>query len=384
MNDDMRDEVPVPHYESGLWRTLAQVHAEQRRAGAPGLAPPEIVDVRARRNGRRMVLAGLGSIAAAAVALAAVVVADSDPSPDAEAGGGPTTTSTPEMSLAAQITAATEEASETSLIHTLRDNQYDADDGTAIGDEEVWTDEQSGARRNLSYDSEGEPSYDSGRATAPVVDDPGPPPLPADASPFDPSLPQEPVRVVDHCFAEYKESDQVAIPGQIEADSLGEGLDQGRLVEDGTETVDGRELIRLVQVPVELQPPTGDAQREGRVVLGPAVTAPVQYTAPYTAPTTAPATTAPTTGPETTLPDPDTFEYVEHIYLVDAETFRPVRIIGYPGVAADYSDAMYIATIEYLPRTPETMALLVASVPEGYELVADLRGDGERFDECGW
>jgi len=139
----------------------------------------------------------------------------------------------------------------------------------------------------------------------------------------------------------------------------------------GTETVDGRELIRLVQVPVDLLPPapgSGDRRRDGDSA--------VTFTVPDS-----PATTAP---PATTSLDPDTFEYVEHIYLVDAETFRPVRIIGYPGEAADHSDAMYVSTIEYLPRTAETMALLVPSVPEGYDLVADLRGDDERYDECGW
>jgi hypothetical protein len=372
MNDDMRDEVPVPHYEDELWHTLAQVHAEQRRSGAPDLAPPEVVEVRARRRGRRMVLAGVGSIAAAAIALAAIVATDADQSPgtetpdtdapDTEAADGTQTTDTPTMSLAAHITAATEEASESSIIHTTRDNQYIADDGTPIGDEEEWTDEQSGARRDLSYHADGQPSFDTGRATPPAVDDPGPPPLPPDAQPFDPSLPQEHLRQVDYCFSEYTEYDQTAIPGHIEADRIGEWLDEGMLVEDGTETIDGRELIRLVEVPADLLPHERGAPMPGE-------------------------TTVPTEPPTTVDPaslDPDTFEYTEHIYLVDAETFRPVRIIGYPGEAPDYSDASYVATIEYLPRTPENMALLSAPAPDGFELVAQLRGDGERLDQCGW
>jgi hypothetical protein len=259
------------------------------------------------------------------------------------------------MSLAAQITAATEEASANSLIHKVTDNHDN--DGTPIGDEEQWTDEQSGAMRSLHYDADGQPSFDTGRAVAPAVDDPGPPPIPPGATPFDPSLPQERIRQVDHCFAEYREYDQTAIPGRNEAEQIGEQLANGGLVEDGTEVMDGRELIRLVEVP----PPPGP--RQGRP-------------APTGSPTTDP--------PATTTPDPDTFEFVEHIYLVDAETFRPVHIIGYPGDAADYSDAMYVATIDYLPRTPENLALLAAPAPDGFDLVPDLRGDGERADTCGW
>lgn len=376
MNDDMRDEVPVPHYEDELWLTLARVHAE-RRGDAPGASSLPGVEGRLHRRGRRLFFAGVGSIAAAAVALAAIVATDAGEPPAGTGAADPTPTPTdaPELSLAAQITAATEEASATSLIHKVTDNLYHADDGTPIGDSEMWTDEQSGAMRSLSYDSEGEPSFDSGPVVAPAVDDPGPPPMPPDANPMDPTdpaRPQQRIRDVDYCFAEYAESDRPAIPGHIEADRLGEWLEQGRLVEDGTEVMDGRELIRLVQVPVELVPRGEDEDGEA---LRPRWTDPADPSA---------TTTPPVTDPDTGTLDPDSFEYVEHIYLVDAETHRPVHVIGYPGEAADYSDAHYIATIEYLERTPENMALLAPPVPEGFEQVADLRGDGERYDRCGW
>jgi hypothetical protein len=389
MNDHLSDEVPLPHFENELWPTLAQVHAEQHRIATPSVGAPEVVDARARRHARRharrLVVTGVAAVAAAVFAMVMIVVTDPDRSPDREAlnaevpdtdaSDGTPTTGAPKMSLAAHITAATEEATESSIIHTITDNQYDADDGTAIGDNEMWTDEQSGAMRNLDYDSEGRPSFDSGLAAAPGVDDPGPPPIPPGAAPTDPSLPQQRVRQVDHCFGEYVEYDQVAIPGHNEAERIGQWLDEGKLVEDGTEIVDGRELIRLVQVPVELLPSTGGGRDE------------LSWTTTTIGPATDPSTT--TTDPSTTTTDagaldPDTFEYVEHIYLVDAETFQPVRIIGYPGGAPDYSDATYVATIEYLPRTPENMALLSSSVPDGFELVANLRGDGARYDECGW
>jgi len=382
MNDDMRDEVPVPHYEDELWRTLARAHAEQRSDGRPAPGPPAGGPVgppvggalRQRRRARRRLLVGVGSIAAAGLAVAAIVAGGSEPSPDApdtEAADGPgsadettPSTETPEMSLAAQITAAEEEASASSLIHSITDNQYDASStGTPVGDSESWTDEQSGARRDLGYNAAGEPSFDTGRAVAPAVDDPGPPPLPPDATPFDPSLPQERLRQVDYCFSEYREYDQTAIPGHNEAERIGEWLAEGELVEDGTEVMNGRELIRLVQVPADSSGPNLDGayiDESGALVTLP----------PSTTTTSAPL-------------DPDTFEYVEHIYLVDAETFRPVHVIGYPGEEPDHSDAMYIETIEYLPRTPENLANLAAPVPDGFTLVPELRGDGARFDACG-
>jgi hypothetical protein len=371
------DEVPVPHFEDQLWRTLAQVHAEQE--GHPLAPPSEVGEARTRRRARRMILVGVGSVAAAALALTAIVATDSG----SGSGGGDTeaadTTPAPDeddegvevVTLAAQITAASQEASATSILHKTTDNQNVADDGTPIGDEESWTDEQSGARRDLSYSSEGEPFYDSGRVTAPTVDDQGPPPIPPDAEPFDPSLPTERHRTVDYCFSEYWEEDQTAIPGMVEADALGEWLEEGSIVEDGTVDFRGRELIRLVQVPADIDP-----------TLPPEQLVPVDPETGETLPTT--TTAPPVTDPETGELDPDEFEFVEHIYLVDAETFRPVHIIGYPGQAADYSDAMYIATIEYLPRTPENLAKLVAPVPEGFTRVEGSRGDGERYDACGW
>jgi hypothetical protein len=256
------------------------------------------------------------------------------------------------------------------------DNQYLADDGTPIGDDEAWVDEQSGARRDLSHGSDGEPSFDSGRVTAPTVDDEGPPPIPPDAEPFDPSLPTEQHRTVDYCFSEYTEQDQTAIPGHNEADRLGEWLDEGRLVEDGTETFRGQELIRLVEVPAGLAPaPEGARGSDGEVLV------PVDPETGETLPTT--TTAPPATDPGTGQLDPDELAHAEHVYLVDAETFRPVYVIGYPGEEADYSDAMYIETTEYLPRTPENLAKLVAPVPEGFTQVDALRGDGERYDACG-
>jgi hypothetical protein len=57
-------------------------------------------------------------------------------------------------------------------------------------------------------------------------------------------------------------------------------------------------------------------------------------------------------------------------------------VLGYGGPEA--GGAGYLQTIEYLPRTPENLALLSPPLPDGFTATDAVRGDGERVDRCGW
>lgn len=147
-----------------------------------------------------------------------------------------------------------------------------------------------------------------------------PPPIPPGAQPFDPSLPSGLRRDVDHRFGELREYRQTLLPGYNEARRIRDLLADGTAVEDGTQVVDGRELIRVVGVE----------------------------------------------------PDP------QHVTLVDPDTYRPVMLLGCPG-----SEAEYVMTFEYLPRTPENLTLLSPPVPEGLTPTDTVHGDSERAGRCG-
>jgi len=235
-----------------------------------------------RRSVRRSLLTGAGAVAAALVV--AVTVRQSD-------GPG-------DESLNTQIITATEEAIATSVVHVLQDN-------TTIGDSEMWTDETTGLARSLSFDDGGAPSYDTGPVTAPLPD----------------SEPDAQLgRTVDHCLGAYTEGESASPPVAGSATRwIQNALADGTMVEEGTEVVDGRELIRLHQV-VEAY-----GEREERVLL------------------------------------------------VDPDTHRPVRVV-YPG-----TDNEYVQTYEYLERTPENLAVLSPPVPDGFDLVDSLPGDAQRL-----
>src|SRR5262249_6204358 len=174
MATDLRDELPVPHFEHQLWNELAALHERQRRpqavdaagTGSTGSPPgPRRAGLRragGRPPGRRRVAAGIASLAAAVIAVTTVVVTgvgDHDGHEVSQQAGGPATEAPP-VSLESRIIAATDEAAANSVIHVVQDSAH-------IPGGEGWSDEQSGAMRDLIYDTAGDPALDSGPSTAP-------------------------------------------------------------------------------------------------------------------------------------------------------------------------------------------------------------------------
>ena len=331
------DELALPHFESALWEALAATHTasagrSRRRRGA-GAHP-----------GGRRTFAAVAAVTLAGAAVAAAVVASGGdtpetvtspaatasptdqpgdtvpPVPTTVPGGGDAEGTPPAPgSPEAELLEGVEAAlatAEDMIAHTHQDN-------ATYGDDDMWVDEATGHRRSLQVDDAGAPSFDSGLTVAPDPQAPAPAAIGPDDLPTDPDLPSTTTRTVDYCFREYTEAPEAQLPPRKEAELLRDGLADGSLVVDGTEVVGGRELVRL-------------ADRDSLDLA------------------------------------PD----LRIVQLVDPETFLPAGAIGYGGLEADG----YVQTIDYLPRTPENMALLVAPVEPGFALVDSLRGDADRAD----
>lgn len=217
MTAEMKDEVPVPHFEDNLWRELARAHDQERVDGSTA-----VVDL-GRRPGRRTVLAGVGAIAAAAALIAGIVITGPNDAADAD--------------LEAKIIAATESA----LADSIEYEVTDWPDTPAQPDLEAWRDQTTAATRLLAYTEDGERSIDSGPVEAPSPDDEGPDPSKLSLD-----------RVVDYCFEEYAVQEVPIPPGATDissslAEAVSRHLADGSMHEDGTEVVDGRELIRVIE-----------------------------------------------------------------------------------------------------------------------------------------
>jgi hypothetical protein len=278
---DTYDEVALPHFEDRLSAELAELHAGRRSLG------------RRRRPSRRTIVVGVAGLAAAATLLAGF-------------GLLPTTGTEPaEASLAERIMHATDDALADSVVHV-------ESDFTNSSDEAYWFDATSGSFRRLLLDGDGNPSYDNGRPTPPAED------APAVAAPEgEADLPAHDERLVNYCHREYTDTHEGPSDiGDTPAD-ISDRLERGDLVQDGTETVDGRELLRLRDVAVANLP--------------------------------------------------DDFA-VEQFVLVDPDTYRPVQINADRGGPEEL-----VMTFEYLPRTAENLAQLSPPVPDGFTRVDELR-----------
>jgi len=273
------DELEVPHLKARLWHELAELH--QDRLQVQRVAPPAVVKLTPRRSRRaRAVLAAAAAVVAAGVASAQLVGTSS------------------ETPLMGRIVAATDEAAASSVVHWVDEQTLPGEAGPSSV-MESWTDEASDTTRTVMRGAAAghvgrlDLMVDVGPLTGPTIDSPA----------------HSGQRVVDYCRRQYV--DHVDTHGasiDIERDALRTVRDQvaaGRLVEDGTEVVDGRELIRLTRI--EPADAAGD------------------------------------------------------VLLVDPDTYLPVRARGTLSTGETFSQ-----TYEYLPRTPENLARLLPPIPDGF------------------
>ena len=265
------DELEVPHLKARLWDELAELHQDQHHS--QGSTAPTVVKLTVRRSRRsRAVLAAAAAAVVAGVVTAQLVGTSSD---------------TP---LMGRIVAATDEATASSVIHWVSEQTLPGDQEPSTVSE-YWTDEPSGATRIYLHGGQLDQVMDVGPLSGPTIDSPA----------------HSGQRVVDYCTRQYV--DHVDTGGaSTDIDEIGHLRDEvaaGRLVEDGTEVVDGRALIRLTGI-------------EGTATAG-------------------------------------------HVVLVDPDSYLPVRARGTLATGETYSQ-----TYEFLPRTPENLALLLPPIPEGF------------------
>ncbi|MGH9262689.1 MAG: hypothetical protein ACRD08_22770, partial [Acidimicrobiales bacterium] len=220
---DQQDRVPVPHFTASLWQELAELH-ERHQSSSDW------------RGGRRSLVAGAAFLAtAAAIAVGVIVIR-----PDNEAGR----VAVPE--LAARIIAATGDATDSTIVHANRDYAESGSLGLINVDSEQWVDwhgvpgsyEASlppggapGGYRAIQRNDDGTVIYESGGAILPV---------PVDGRPSQ--------RNISHLDRTYNEGcwPMSGLPYGGDAEWIRQLLSEGRYVEDGTETVDGSELVRIL------------------------------------------------------------------------------------------------------------------------------------------
>jgi hypothetical protein len=291
------DQLVLPHFEEQL---LSQLLEE--RGGEPILVPL-VARRRSPRAPRRALVAAAAAVVAAAGIAGAVAVRDDD-----RASVSTVTQSDPE--LKASIIAAIDATATNTVVHT-----------TQSGGMQLWHDPVSGLLRNSTVGADTWGQQDMGPAVAPAIDAP--------AAPLG-TAPAVRVRRVDHCVGQYAEKDEPWFNMASEAQSFEDELKADHFVPDGTEIVDGRELIRLRAVDSQ--------QRSER---------PIEERQPV---------------------------HDDRVAYVDPVTLLPVRI--------DSASVQISTTIEYLPRTAESLALLVPPIPAGTVEVDELPPNGDPATLC--
>jgi hypothetical protein len=298
----VHDEVALPHFEDRLEQALGGLHDERGRTGGG----------RTAHRHRRWSLRLAGTVAAAAAAAVALgTVGGVGPSSTGERGIDSTaSTGAPErpvVSLEAEVASTMRRIYADSVVHTTSTRP-------AYLRSEDWTDYVTGAHRMRWFNEDGSVKSDTG-----VV-------RPAD--PAEPAF----YRTVDHCTRQYTEEVKPISSVEILRDNADwwlDVLDQGGLVEDGTETLDGRELVRFRFDP-QLPATYSDEDRDGVW--------------------------------ESTDPDESPVYTGNQRILVDPDTYELVRMV----TEDELDGGQFIEDYEFLDRTPETAALATIPIPPGY------------------
>jgi hypothetical protein len=219
---------------------------------------------------------------------------------------------------------------------------------------ESWADDQSKSMRFINAPSSAPQLLDRGPSVPPALDATVSWDVPA------------PVRTVDHCRREYADTMEPLLymgPG-MNTGPLVEGLRNGTHHVQGTEVVDGRELLvvsgprSVEELPAKLQERLADA---GIVDLTIEADGSLRYT-PADVTVEERAREAELFAELMTVVDPTT-------YYIDPATNLPVREGGQDGATT---------SVEFLPRSAESLALLVPPIPEGYTQVDTPALDDER------
>jgi len=305
---DHVEPLPLPHFVAGLWDELAQLHEHRRtddRTAAAAPTPIEQHHERHRQRGRRSIYVGAGAVAAAVAAVVAVSVAQPN-GPSDEVMEPP---SGDAVRLGTTVVAAIEQAETTTIVHEVLDM---VDPGPEDGmfnqtDVESWVDWASpdvDVRQQIR-DQDGTLVEELGWQEAPALE--GEPSLHRRLDHVDHT-------VTDECTT--TPGGVITASGEEFAAVIHEQLAKGDYFEDGTETIDGQELIVIRFGPDAL----GDTGRSGSD---------------------------------------------ESAIYVDPETYLPVRFRIYEDGRLDVD-----RTTEYLPRTPENVALAgLPPVPAGYSRI---------------
>jgi hypothetical protein len=189
------------------------------------------------------------------------------------------------------------------------------------GTNEAWVDLGSGVERIIAPARTGGRTMDWGRSHPPAMD-PAATDVPVDR------------RVVDHCLHQYADTTGPDLRFADTITPLRDALAGGQYRVSGPAVVEGRELLRLDPV-IETPAATGDPERDAA--------------------------------------ERAAEEAARKVVYIDPATQLPVRIEVGPTNGS---------TIEYLPRSPENLTLLVPPVPAGYTQVDEIAQDDVRTAGC--